>query len=156
MNINVSLIGQMITFALLILIVMKKVWPPIMAAMEERQKKIADGLAAAQAGKRAQEEAEQSAAEEIEKARGEAQEILSRAEKRASEIIEEAKDEARGEGERITAQARSEIDQEVNRAREQLRGQVATLAITGAQQILGREVDGSSHTKLLDELAAKL
>jgi len=155
-NINATLLGQMITFAVLVYVVMKYVWPPIMQAMDERTKKITDGLAAAEAGKRAQEEAQQLAQDEVAKARSEAQEIIARAERRANEIVDEAKDDARTEGERITAQAQSEIDQEVNRAREQLRGQVSQLAVAGAQQILGREVDGGSHSKLLDELAAKL
>ena len=156
MNINATLIGQMITFGLLVLFTMKYVWPPIIKAMQDRQRRIAEGLAAAEQGARAQEEAEAQAATMMREAKQKAQEIIHQAERRAVEIVEDSKTQARQEGERQLAAARMEIEQEVVRAREQLRNQVSEIAVAGAAKVLGREIDPTAHSKLLDELVAQL
>jgi F-type H+-transporting ATPase subunit b len=155
-NFNATLLGQAITFGLLVWFTMKFVWPPVIQAMRQRQQRIADGLAAAEQGTRAQEEAEANAAELLKQAKQQAQEIVRQAERRANEIVEESKSQARTEGQKQLAQAQSEIEQEANRAREQLRSQVSTLADAGASKVLGREIDVKSHSKLLDELIAQL
>ena len=156
MNINLTLIGQSITFAVFVMFCMKYVWPPIMAALKEREKKIADGLAAAERGEHEQELAEKAAAEKLHEAKLQAGEIIAQAQKRASEIVDEAKDDARTEGERIVTAARSEIEQEVNRAKEVLRQQVASIAVAGASKVLEREIDESTHGDILDKLAAEI
>jgi F-type H+-transporting ATPase subunit b len=156
MNINATLIGQAISFAIFVWFCMKYVWPPIMAALEERKTKIADGLAAAERGKHEQELAEQRAKEVIKAAKEEAAGILSQAQKRASEIVEEAKDTARTEGERIVTAANAEIEQEVNRAKENLRGQVVSLAVAGAGKVIDRELDASAHDALLQDLVSQI
>lgn len=156
MNINVTLLGQMITFSLLVFFTMKKVWPPIMQAMQERQKRISDGLAAAERGAREQELAEQRAAELLKEAKQQAAEVISQAQKRANEIVEDAKVQAREEGGRQLAAAQAEIEQEANRAKEQLRGQVADLVVDGASRVLSKEVDAQAHDKLLKDLVAQL
>jgi len=134
MNINLTLIGQSITFLFFVMFVMKFVWPPLMTALEERKKTIADGLAAAEKGKHDGELAKQRVLDTLKDAKVQAQDIIHLAEKRASEIVEESKDAARAEGDRILAAANAELEQEVNRAREQLRGQVVTLAVSGASK----------------------
>lgn len=156
MNINLTLIGQSITFAIFVWFCMKFIWPPIMNALRERQKKIADGLAAAEQGVRDKELAQSKAAEILREAKAEAQEILANAERRGNGIVEEAKTDAKVEGQRIIEAARGEIEQEVNRAREALRTQVANLVVAGAGQILEKEVDEKAHGKLLDDLVAQL
>jgi F-type H+-transporting ATPase subunit b len=156
MNINLTLIGQSIAFAIFVWFCMKFIWPPVVKALEERKKSIADGLAAAERGLKEQELGEKRAAEVIKQAKGKAADIIASAEKRGGEIVDGAKQDAKTEGERIIAAARSEIEQEMNRAREALRGEVSTLATAGAAQILGKEVDASVHSKMLDELAAQL
>jgi F-type H+-transporting ATPase subunit b len=156
MNINLTLIGQSIAFAIFVWFCMKFIWPPVVKALEERKKSIADGLAAAERGLKEQELGEKRAAEVIKQAKGKAADIIAGAEKRGGEIVDGAKQDAKTEGERIIAAARSEIEQEMNRAREALRGEVSTLATAGAAQILGKEVDASVHSKMLDELAAQL
>ncbi len=156
MNINLTLIGQTIGFALFVWFCMKYVWPPLTQALHERQKKIADGLAAAERGEHEEELAQQRATEKLREAKEQASEILDQANKRANEIVEEAKESARTEGERIKAQAQAEIDQEVTRAREQLRGQVTAIAISGAERVLRSEVDADAHAKVLDDLVAEL
>lgn len=156
MNFNATLIGQMIAFVVFVWFCMKYVWPPMMKALDERKKTIADGLAAAERGQHEQELAQERAREQLHEAKQQAQEIISRAEKRASEIVEEAKDDARTEGERMIASARNELDQELNRVREQLRGQVASIAIAGAEKVLEREVDEKTHDELLTKLAAQI
>ncbi|MDH5395273.1 MAG: F0F1 ATP synthase subunit B [Gammaproteobacteria bacterium] len=156
MNINLTLIGQSITFIFFVMFVMKYVWPPLVAALEERKAKIADGLAAAEKGKHDSELAQQRVIETLKEAKEKAQEIISQAEKRASEIVEESKDNARVEGARILAAANAEIEQEVNRAREQLRGQVVSLAVAGAGKVLKREVDEKANEDLLKDLVAQL
>jgi F-type H+-transporting ATPase subunit b len=156
MNINATLIGQAISFAVFVWFCMKFVWPPIMSALEERKKKIADGLAAAERGKHEQELAEQRAKEVIVKAKEEAAGILAQAQKRASEIVEEAKETARAEGDRIVAAANAEIEQEVNRAKENLRGQVVSLAVAGAGKVIDKELDASAHDALLQDLVSQI
>lgn len=156
MNINMTLIGQTITFFVFVWFCYAYVWPPLVNALAERKKQIADGLAAAERGQHEQELAEKKAAEHLKVAKGQAAEILAQAQKRASEIVDEAKDDARTEAERITAGANAEIEQEVNRAREHLRKEVVTLAMAGAEKVLKREVDAAAHASTLDELATQL
>lgn len=156
MNINLTLIGQSITFALFVWFCMKYIWPPVMGALEARRKEIADGLAAAERGQHEQELAEKKAAEHIKEAKDQASDIVSQAQKRASEIVEGAKNDAKVEAERIVNGANAEIEQEVNRAREHLRQEVIVLAITGAEKILKREVDKDAHSSALNDLAAQL
>ena len=156
MNINATLLGQAITFAILIWFTMKFVWPPLMAAMAERAKTIADGLAAAERGKHDLELAEKRAAEILRQGKEKASEIIAASEKRATEIIEEAKANAKTEGDRILVAAKADIDQEVFRAKEQLRTQVTSVALAGAGKILGREIDALGHNDLLDKLVAEI
>ncbi len=156
MSINATLIGQMITFALLVWFTMKYVWPPLMQALEERRKKIADGLAAAEKGKHEMELAEKKAMSVIREAKDQASEIVSLAQKRAGELAEEKKQEAKEEGERIINAAKSEINREVQQAREELRKQVATLAVSAAEQILQKEVDKKKHKEIINNLGKQL
>jgi F-type H+-transporting ATPase subunit b len=156
MNLNATIIGQMIAFALFVAFCMKYVWPPIMAALEERTKKIADGLAAAERGRHEQELAEKRAKQVIQEAKEQASEIISQAQRRGNEIVDESKDNARIEGDRILTSAKAEIDQEANRARDELRTQVGSVAIAGAAKILSREIDDKAHTDLLEELVGQI
>lgn len=156
MNINATLIGQIIAFAVFVWFCMKFVWPPIMQALTERKNKIADGLAAAERGKHEQELAEQKAKEVIHEAKEKAAEIIAQAQKRASEIVEEAKDAARTEADRIKTAANAELEQEVNRAKENLRGQVVSIAVAGAGKVLGREISEQDHDALLKDLVAQI
>jgi F-type H+-transporting ATPase subunit b len=156
MNINATLLGQTIMFAMFVWFCMKFVWPPIMAALDERKKQIADGLAAAERGKHDLELAAQRSAEIIREAKGKAAEIITQSDKRASEIVEAAKDQAHLESERIVTVAKAEIDQEVFRAKEQLRMQVSAVALAGAGKILGREIDAKAHNDLLEKLVAEI
>lgn len=156
MNINLTLFGQMIAFAVFVWFTMKFVWPPIMKAIEERKAKIADGLAAAERGKHEQQLAQQRATERLQEAKQQAAEIVARAEKRAAEIVEESKDTARAEGERLLEAARAEIEQESNKAREQLRQSVAQLAVAGAERILRREIDADAHKDIVADLAQRI
>jgi len=155
-NINLTLFGQMVAFTLFVLFCMKYVWPPILAAMQERAEKIAEGLAAADRASQDLELAKEAAVERLKEAKTEAAGIVDAANKRAAQIIDEAKDQARVEGERLKEAAQAEIDQEVNRAREHLRGQVASLALAGAEKVLGAEIDKQRHADLVDKLAAEL
>ena len=156
MNINLTLIGQSITFAVFLWFCMKFVWPFLVNAMDERKAKIAEGLAAAEKGLQAEEEARKAAESELQQAKEQAKEILSQAQNRANEIVEESKGEARVEGERLLQAARNEIDQERYQAREQLRAEVVTIAMAGAEQVLMREVDAKAHSEALEKLAANL
>ena len=156
MNINATLLAQTIMFALFVWFCMKFVWPPIMAALEQRKKQIADGLADAERAKHDLELAARRSAEILREAKEKAGEIIVNAEKRDSEIIEAAKAKAKIEGERILAGAKAEIDQEVFRAKEQLRTQVSAIALAGASKILGREIDAKAHNDLLDKLVAEI
>jgi len=156
MNINATLIGQGIAFFLFVVFCMKYVWPPILHALEERKKKIADGLAAGEHGKREQILAEERAKELLREAKEQAGEIITRADKRASEIVDEAKQDAKAEGGRMLTAAKAEIDQELNRVKEDLRGQVVSIALAGASKVLEREVDENAHAELLNKLAAEI
>ncbi len=156
MNINLTLIGQSISFFVFVFFCWKFVWPPIITALHERQKKIADGLAAAEQGAHRKQQAEEEAQKVIQEAKQQAQEIISLAQKRDTQMIEEAKETARTEGDRIKQAAQSEIEQEINRAKETLRAQVAAIAVSGAEKILQREVDASSHQAVLDELVSQV
>jgi F-type H+-transporting ATPase subunit b len=156
MNINLTLIGQSITFIVFVWFCMKFVWPPVMAALNERKQKIADGLAAAEKGMHDGELAKERAADILKEAKAQAQDIIGGAEKRASEIVEEAKNTARTEGERLLTAANAEIEQEANRAREQLRGEVVSLAVAGAGKVLKREIDEKANEDLLKDLVAQL
>lgn len=156
MNINLTLFAQAATFAIFIWFTAKFVWPPLSRAMEARQKHIAEGLAAAERGKQDLELAAVRTADMLREAKQQAQEILGQAERRGVQIIEEAKIAASGEGTRLVAGAKAEIKQEVSRAREILRTQVAALAVAGAEQILGREVDAKVHADLLATIQTQL
>ena len=156
MNLNFTMVAQAITFAAFIWFTMKFVWPHMLRAIETRQKTIADGLAAAEQGRKSLETSTRQADEEIKRARDRAAEIISQAEKRAAQMIDEAKNAAKEEGGREKAAAKTEIAQEVTRAREQLRDRVASLAIAGAEKILRREVDAKAHGELLDSIKRQL
>lgn len=156
MDINATLIVQMIVFALLVLFTMKFVWPPIIQAMHERQKKIADGLAAAERGEHEQQLAEERAKDILKEAKQQATDIIGDAQQRGNQIIEEAEQAARAKGNRIEQDARAKLEQEANRAKEALRSKVAGIAVMGAERILKREVDASAHQDVLDELASQV
>ena len=156
MNINFTLFAQAIVFATFIWITVKFVWPYMLRAIEARQKTIADGLAAAEQGKKSLELSSKQAGDEIAAARNRAADIVTQAEKRAAQAIEEAKTAAKAEGDREKAAAKADIQQEVSRAREQLREQVAALAVAGAEKILRREVNAKAHADLLDGIKKQL
>ncbi|RFC35830.1 MAG: F-type H+-transporting ATPase subunit b [Candidatus Nitrotoga sp. LAW] len=156
MNINATLIGQTIMFALFVWFCMKFVWPPIMAALDARNKRIADGLAAAERGKNDLALAAKRSAELLREAKEKVSEIIALGDKRASEIVEEAKAQAKIESDRIITAAKAEVEQEVFRAKEQLRTQVSAIALAGAGKILGREIDAKAHNDLLDKLVAEI
>lgn len=156
MSINATLIGQMITFGLLVWFTMNFVWPPLIKAMQDRQKRIAEGLASAERGIHEQELARARAAEMLKDAKQQAAEIIAQAQKRAVELVEQSKSEARAEGERQLHAARAEIELEVNRAREHLRTEVAGIAVAGASKILKREIDAKANAQLLDDLVSQL
>jgi F-type H+-transporting ATPase subunit b len=156
MNLNLSMLAQAITFAAFIWFTVKFVWPPMLRAIEARQKTIADGLAAAEQGKRSLETSAKQADVAINEARSRAQEIIAQAEKRSAQMIDEARNAAKEEGNREKAAAKAEIAQEVTRAREQLRDRVASLAVAGAEKILRREVDAKAHGELLESIKRQL
>lgn len=156
MNITLTIIAQALSFALLIWFTAKFIWPPLLTAIESRQKTIADGLADAERAKHDLDMAAKRSADILREAKEKAGEIVASGEKRASEIIEQAKAQAKVEGDRIVAGAKAEVDQEVFRAKEQLRTQVSAIALAGAGKILGREIDAKAHNDLLDKLAADL
>ena len=156
MNINLTLIGQMIAFVCFVVFCMKYVWPPIVAAMQERAEKIADGLAAADRASHDLELAQEKAVERLREAKEEAAGIIDAANKRGNQLVEEAKQAAVVEADRVKAAARAEIEQETNRAREQLRGEIATLTLAGAEKVLGAAIDRQAHAALVDKLAAEL
>lgn len=156
MNLNSTLFVQFAVFFILALFTMYFVWPPMMKALDERAKKIADGLSAAEQGKNAMEQAHKQVAAELASARDEGQKRISDAEKRAQTIVDEAKHNAGAEAARIIATAKAEAENEVTKAREALRDQVAVLAVKGAEQILKREVNASVHAELLNQLKTEL
>lgn len=156
MNINLTLIGQIIAFAVFVAFCMKFVWPPLINAMQERAKKIADGLDAANRAERDLKLAQEKAGSQLREAKEQAAQIIEQANKRAGQIIEEAKESASQEGDRLKAAAQAEIDQEVNRAKETLRNQVSALAVAGASKILETSIDVEKHNELLNKLAEEL
>ena len=156
MNINLTLFSQALTFAILIWFTVKFVWPPLLAAVESRQKTIADGLADAERAKHDLELAAKRSADILREAKEKAGEIVNHGEKRASEIIEAAKVQAKIESDRIITGAKAEIDREVFQAREQLRSHVSAIALVGAGKILGREIDAQAHNDLLEKLVAEI
>jgi F-type H+-transporting ATPase subunit b len=155
-NINATIIGQIVWFALFVWFVMKVVWPALNRMIEARQKSIADGIAAGERGKQELEAAGKRASEELAKARDRVGELIASAEKRDSQMLEEAKAAAKAEADRILAAAKAEIDQQVSRAKESLREQVASLAVAGAEKILRREVDAKVHSELLNQLKREI
>ncbi len=156
MNINLTLIAQAMSFTILIWFTVKFIWPPLIAAIEARQKTIAEGLAAGERGKNDLELAAKRSTEILREGKEKAAEIIALGDKRVSEMIEEAKAQARAEGDRIIAGAKAEIEQEVFRARELLRTQVSAVALAGAGKILGREIDAKAHNDLLEKLVAEI
>lgn len=156
MNIAVTLIIQGVAFFIVVLIVMRFLWPPLMAAIEDRRKKIAEGLAAGTRAQKDLEEAKVKSQEIIREARDKAVQIVDQAGKRAAEIIDEAKAAAIAEGQRLVTQAHEEIALDTARAREGLRKQVASLAVQGASQLLEREIDPKAHAALLDKLELEI
>jgi F-type H+-transporting ATPase subunit b len=156
MNINFTLVAQAISFSIFIWFTARFVWPPLMKAVEDRQKKIADGLAAADRGQQTLLQAQGSAQEVVNGAKQQSQDLLANTQKRVDDMIEQAKVAAKVEGERQLAAARATIEQEVQQARESLRGRVAELALAGAEQILMREIDLAKHQEVLQKLSARL
>jgi F-type H+-transporting ATPase subunit b len=156
MNFNATLIGQMITFAIFVWFCMKFIWPPLIAALEERNARISEGLAAAQRGQQDLEEAEAKVKESLNEAKTQAQEIINQAQKRANEIVDEAKESARDEADKTVAAASVEIDQQISAAREQLRKEVSSIALAGAERILNREIAAQAHADVLDELVEQI
>ena len=156
MNINLTLVVQMLVFAVLIFGTMKWIWPPLLAAMEERSRKIAEGLAAAEKGEQALGEARGQADAIIREARERASQIIDHAQHRANELVEQAKAAAGIEGARLIAAAQQQIELETTHARESLRREVAGIAVGAAAKLLGREIDARKHADLLDQLAAEV
>lgn len=156
MNINLTLFAQLVAFVVFVIFCMKIVWPPIIAMLDERKKKIADGLAEAERGMKQQELAEKNAEKKLSAAKQQASEILGQAQKRANEIVDDAKSVAVDEGNRIKEAAHAEVEKEINRAKEALRTQVSTIAMAGAERILKKEINANSHKDILDDLAAQI
>ena len=156
MNLNATIIGQLIAFAVFVMFCMKYVWPPITAILEERQNKIADGLEAAERAQRDLNLAQNKAADELRAAKQQGAELIELANKRANQIIDEAKDKARLEGQRLIEAAQAEITMETQRAREALRAQVAAIAVAGAEKILESTIDQAANEELINKLAAEL
>lgn len=156
MNINLTLIGQLISFAVFVWFCAKFVWPPLMAAMDERQAKIAEGLNAADRAAKDLELAQDKAAGQLREAKEQAAVIVEQANKRSTQIVEEAENEARAKAEQIMKAAEAEVEQETVRAREALRQRVSELAVAGAEKILQSSVDAKKHSELLDKLATEL
>jgi F-type H+-transporting ATPase subunit b len=156
MELNLTLVAQAITFVAFIVFCVKFVWPPLLQAIEERRKTIADGLAAAEKGSKSLDEAKVQIAGLLDDARGQARQILDQAQARANAMVEEARAGADQERTRIIQSAQAEVDQQINRARDELRAQVAAIAVAGAEKILGREIDAGKHQDLLDRLAAQI
>ncbi len=156
MDINATIIGQFLTFAILVWFTMKYVWPPVIKTLHDREKKIAAGLDAAERSKRELEMAEHKAMSIIREAKQQATQIIEQANLHSSQLVEEAKTQARQEGQRIVEMAQGDIDREVAQAKEALKTQLAKLAITGAEKIIQRNLDVSAHNDLLTQLAAEI
>jgi F-type H+-transporting ATPase subunit b len=155
-NINATIIGQMLAFAVFIYLTYRFVWPPIIGALAERTKRIADGLQAADRAEKDLALAQQKVVEQLTEAKKEAAAIIDAANKRAIEIVEEAKDKARVEGDRLKVSAQAEIEQATSRAKEELRSKVVVLALAGAEKILASSIDQNAHNELVNKLAAEL
>ncbi len=156
MSINATLIGQMITFALLVWFTMKYIWPPLFDSLEERKKKISDGLAAAERGQEEMQLAEKKAKGVLKEAKEQSSEIVNLAQKRANEIVEESKDIAKKEGDRLILAAKAQIEQEKQQAIEGLRKEVAALALRAAEQILSAEIDKAKHQDIVSKVSNQL
>ena len=156
MNMNLTLFGEAISFALFVWFCVKFIWPYVIKALEEREKRIADGLEAAEKGHHELELAEKRATEILRDGKAQSQGYITSAQKRADELIEEAKQNAQNEANRILAAGRAQIEQERQQVKQELRGQVARLALAGAEQILMREVDQAAHKEVLDKISATL
>ncbi|HVR81683.1 MAG TPA: F0F1 ATP synthase subunit B [Luteimonas sp.] len=156
MEIGMTLLGQALSFAILIWFTVKFIWPPLMAAIEQRQQKIAEGLAAADRSQKDLAQTQEKVNEALKEARVKATEIIDQAHQRGLQIVDAAKHDAIAEGLRQKSLAESEIAATATRAREDLRKQVSALAVTGAEKLLRREIDTGAHKALLDELAAQL
>ncbi|MFA3792912.1 F0F1 ATP synthase subunit B [Aliiglaciecola sp. SL4] len=156
MNINETLIGELVAFIFFVWFCMKYVWPPIMGAIEDRQQKIADGLAASERGEKDLELAQQKATEQLKEAKTQAAEIIEQAKKRATQIVDEETQKGHTEREKIIAQGQTEIEAERNRVKEDLRKQVAVLAVAGAEKILAREIDAAAQSDIVEKLVAEL
>lgn len=152
MNINLTLLGQMITFMILVGVTMKYIWPPMMKALDDRRKQIASGLEAAERGHHELELARHRATEKLRDAKLEAAKIIDQANQRATRMVEEAKEKARDEGDRLITLAKEQIDQELRAAKQQLFKQVAGLAMTGAEKILAEKIDAKTNDRLVDQL----
>lgn len=156
MSINATLIGQMITFALLVWFTMKYIWPPLFNSLEERRNKIAAGLAAADKSHEDLRLAEKKAKSVIKEAKDQSSEIVSLAQKRANEIVEESKDTAKKEGDRLILAAKAQLEQEIQQTKESLRKEVAALAVSAAEQILSAEIDKAKHQDIISKVSNKL
>ena len=156
MNINATLIGQSVAFLIFVLFCMKYVWPPVIAALHERQKKIADGLDAASRAARDLELAQEKVGLQLREAKAQAAEIIEQAKKRGNQIVEEAVEKARVEADRVKASAHAEIEQELNGVKDALRAQLGALAVGGAEKILGATIDQNAHAELVNKLAAEI
>jgi F-type H+-transporting ATPase subunit b len=156
MDFNLTLIGQTVAMIVFVWVCMKFIWPPVMTAIEQRRKEIADGIAAGEKGQKELADARHGSEAILADARQKAVQVVDLAHKRGNDLVAEAKATATAEGQRLVSQAKGEIANEQNRARDGLRKEVATLALAGASKVLGREVDAKAHAQLLDELAAEL
>jgi F-type H+-transporting ATPase subunit b len=156
MNLNATLIIQAIVFFILAGVTMKFIWPPLIAAIDDRRRKIAEGLASAEKGEKSLMEAKSSAADILKEARVQASKIVEQANRRSNELVDEARGVAVAEGQRLVAEARQNVALESTRAREQLRKEVATIAVAGAGKLLGREIDPNAHADLLEKLALEI
>lgn len=156
MNINATLIGELIAFVVFVLFCMKYVWPPIIGAIEARQQKIAEGLAASDRAEQDLRLAQEKAKQQLVEAKAQASALIDQAKKREAQIIEEAAVKAQAEREKILAQAKAEVEAERIRAKEELRKQVAALAVAGAERILQRSIDEAAHSDILEKLVAEL
>jgi F-type H+-transporting ATPase subunit b len=156
MDITVTIIVQSIAFVIFVLLTMRWIWPVIIKAINDRQTKISDGLAAAERGTKALQEASARSEEVLRQARAQAQEILANANKQAGQLVDQGRESARSEGERLIEEAKSEVGREVTQAREELRRQVGQLAVVGAERILKREIDAKAHADVLNDLATQI
>ncbi len=156
MNLNMTFFGQMLSFAILVWFTMKFIWPPLNAAIEERQKKIAEGLSQAEQARKELADADARVADEIRKARAEAATIIEKANQMAGQIVDKARQDAVVEATKQKAIAAADIEAQAHKAREELRGKVAALAVAGAEKILKREIDANAHKALIDQLAAEI